>query len=304
MFQWLVFLFQQLTGSMNAKEANQLLNVGVHEAAEFQASARVSDFTILLVKAEQDCWDQSPLSSISLSDWKVDAQDATTYDRTEVIVSWEKQMERIVASERLKCFLCPPPYVPISLPFFPSFLPCFLPPSFFPSFHHSVTDSVSLCILVPSQNNLGKKCPANRSSENSLSVTMEWKWYWGKWTSGQKDRLVSTSELTPWRWCSCAWKGSSLCPVSVRKRLITNHCFLRRWESSRARGWGAVVEEDPTPLVGLRFSGYRSGCWSQAAWTHIPNWYFLVVSLWASHLHFSVPRVVCLPRALSVLWSF
>lgn len=39
---------------MNAKEAYQLLNVGVHEAAEFQASARVSDFIILLVKAEQD----------------------------------------------------------------------------------------------------------------------------------------------------------------------------------------------------------------------------------------------------------
>ena len=67
---------------------------------------------------------------------------------------------------------------------------------------------------------------------------MEWKWYWGKWTSGQKDTLVSTSELTPWRWCNCAWKGSSLCPVSVRKRPITNHCFLRRWESSSALGSG------------------------------------------------------------------
>lgn len=129
---------------MNTKVANQLLNVGVHEAAEFQASARVSDFTILLVKAEQDFWDQSPLSSISLSDWKVDAQDATTYDRTEVIVSWEKQMERIVASERLKCFLCPPSLRPYLSPFL-SFVPSLFPPSLFLSFlHHSVTDSLSV----------------------------------------------------------------------------------------------------------------------------------------------------------------
>ena len=145
----------------------------------------------------------------------------------------------------LSSSLCP--YLSPFLSFFPSLFP----PSLFLSFLPPLCYWLSLCILVPSQNNLGKKCPANRSSENSLSVTMEWKWYWGKWTSGQKDRLVSTSELTPWRWCSCAWKGSSLCPVSVRKRLITNHCFLRRWESSRARGWGAVVEGRPNTTGGI-----------------------------------------------------
>ena len=101
----------------------------------------------------------------------MDIQDATTYDGADVIVSWEKQMERIVASESLKHFLRSPSLHPYLSPFL-SFFPSFLPPSLFlfflPSSHLSVTKSLSLCVLVPSQNNLGKNCPKNRSSVTSL----------------------------------------------------------------------------------------------------------------------------------------
>lgn len=76
---------------MNAKEAYQLLNVGMHEAAEFQA--RVQEWVTLSysLSRQSKTWDQSPLSDISLTDWKVGVQDATTYDRAEVIMSWENK---------------------------------------------------------------------------------------------------------------------------------------------------------------------------------------------------------------------
>ena len=79
----------------------------------------------------------------------MDVQDATTYDGAEVIVSWEKQMERTVASESLKHFLGSPSLHPYLSPFL-SFFPSFLPPSLFliflPSSHLSVTKSLSLCV--------------------------------------------------------------------------------------------------------------------------------------------------------------
>lgn len=142
-----------------------------------------------------------PVSSVRyfFNRLKVGVQDATTYDRAEVIVSWEKQMERIFAPESLKHCLRSPSLHPSLSPFL-SFFPSLLPPSLFlllPSFLLSVIDSLSLCVLVPSQNNLGKS--AQRIGLQRLAFHHHgMKVYWGKWRSGQgRDTLVSASVLPP-----------------------------------------------------------------------------------------------------------
>lgn len=150
-------------------------------------------------------------------------------------------MERIFAPESLKhCLLLPSlhPSLSLFLSFFP-FLSCFLPPSFFsflPSSH--LCYWLSLCVLVPSQNNLGKS--AQRiGAHDWLAATMEWK------CTGANGDLVRRTRWFSFRCCLLevdaivCLRVQRCVQMQQEKSLQLHHCFLRRWDSSSALGAGS-----------------------------------------------------------------